>query len=325
MCSAARTEKKKPKTARRRSDRVKEVRAPSRIEDPRPAYSTRLGKAYVSEAQSFMKSIPDECVDLVMTSPPFALTRKKEYGNQAANEYVSWFMPFAVEVHRILKPTGSFVIDIGGAWNAGSPTRSLYQYELLLRLCEHFHLAQDFFWYNPAKLPSPAEWVNVKRVRVTDAVNPVWWLAKTKTPKANNRNVLRPYSDSMKQLLKNGYRAKMRPSGHDISSKFSHDRGGSIPHNLLQIANTESNGIYLRNCRAQGVKPHPARFPEALPAFFIRFLTDEGDLVLDPFAGSNVTGRAAETLGRKWLSVEMNPEYVSSSRFRFDAQSPTRV
>jgi site-specific DNA-methyltransferase (cytosine-N4-specific) len=310
---------KQGKQGQKRPDLLRELAyAMPSIAQFEASYATQLGLAYAADSMAVMKSLPDDCVDLVMTSPPFALTRKKEYGNRAANEYVDWFMPFGYEVHRILRPTGSFVIDIGGSWKRGTPTRSLYQYELLIRLAERFHLAQEFYWYNPSKLPSPAEWVTVRRIRVTDAVNTVWWLSKTASPKADNRRVLRPYSESMKLLLKNGYRAKLRPSGHDISSKFSRDHGGSIPHNLLQIANTESNSEYLRTCRRRGVRPHPARFPEALPNFFIRFLTDPGDLVLDPFAGSNVTGRSAESLGRKWLAIDIDPRYVAGSRFRFE-------
>src|SRR5438552_2477108 len=83
------------------------------------SYATDYGSAYVVDSLLLMKAMPDECVDLVMTSPPFALTRKKEYGNKASREYVNWFMPFAYEVHRVLKPSGSFVVDIGGTWNAG--------------------------------------------------------------------------------------------------------------------------------------------------------------------------------------------------------------
>lgn len=282
-----------------------------------PFYESSLGKAVVGDSLELMRLLPAESVDLVMTSPPFALKRKKEYGNKEAHEYVVWFEPFAAEIFRLLKPTGSLVIDIGGTWNIGRPTRSLYQYQLLVRLAETFHLAQEFFWHNPAKLPSPAEWVTVRRMRVTDAVNTIWWLSKTEWPKADNRRVLRPYSESMKSLIANGYKAKLRPSGHDISTKFQRDLGGSIPHNLLQISNTDSNGPYLRNCKAQGIKPHPARFPQSLPDFFIRFLTDGGDLVLDPFAGSNVTGRAAEDLRRRWLSVELSEDYLGASRFRF--------
>jgi len=280
-------------------------------------YRTAWGYAVVADSLALMREMRDDSVDLVMTSPPFALKRKKEYGNKDAREYADWFMPFAYEVHRILKQTGSFVIDIGGTWNAGTPTRALYQYELLIRLAERFHLAQEFFWHNPAKLPSPAEWVTVRRVRVTDAVNTVWWMSKSPWPKADNRRVLRPYSDSMKSLLQNGYKPKLRPSGHDISRNFRRDLGGSIPHNLIQRANTDSNGMYLRICKERGIKPHPARFPQALPDFFIKFLTEPGDLVLDPFAGSNVTGRAADDRQRHWVAVELDRGYLEASRFRF--------
>ena len=286
----------------------------------RPLYRTTYGSAVAADSLFFMRDLPDETVDLVMTSPPFALRRQKGYGNKDAREYTDWFMPFAYEVHRVLKPTGSFVIDIGGTWNRGLPTKALYQYELLLRLSARFHLAQEFFWHNPSKLPTPAEWVAVQRLRVTDAVNTVWWMSKTAWPKADNRRVLRPYSDSMKSLLQNGYKPKLRPSGHDISNKFQRDLGGSIPHNLLQVANTESNSTYLRSCKRQRIKPHPARFPQAIPEFFIKFLTEPGDLVLDPFAGSNVTGKAAEDLQRHWISVELDPAYLRASRFRFDPQ-----
>jgi site-specific DNA-methyltransferase (cytosine-N4-specific) len=261
--------------------------------------------------------MPDGSVSLIVTSPPFALQRKKEYGNVAPAAYVEWFNQFTDDFYRILTDDGSLVIDIGGSWTKGQPTRTLYHFELLIALAKKFHLAQEFYWHNPARLPSPAEWVTVRRIRVKDAVDPIWWLSKSPTPKADNRKVLNPYSDAMKHLLKNGYKAKKRPSGHDISDKFSKRNAGSIPSNLISISNTESNSAYLTACRDAGVAPHPARFPAALPEFFIRFLTDEGDRVLDPFAGSNVTGEAAERLGRTWWAIEMDEDYLSGSKFRF--------
>ena len=198
--------------------------------------------------------------------------------------------------------------------------RSIYQYELLVRLCKEvgFFLAQEFYHYNPARLPTPAEWVTIRRIRVKDSVNTVWWLSKTPNPKADNRKVLKPYSQSMKQLLKNGYKAKIRPSGHDISDKFQKDNQGAIPPNLLEIANTESNSTYLRRCKAAEIRPHPARFPQGFAEFFIKFLTDEGDTVLDPFAGSNTSGFVAQTLQRRWISFEINEDYVMGSRYRFN-------
>jgi site-specific DNA-methyltransferase (cytosine-N4-specific) len=258
-----------------------------------------------------------------MTSPPFGLVRKKDYGNVDADKYVEWFKPFADLFRQILKPTGSLVIDIGGAWIPGQPTRSLYHYELLIMLCREydFHLAQELFWWNPAKLPTPAEWVTVRRIRVKDAVNCIWWLSATPWPKASNRRVLVPYSDAMRDLLKNGYRAKLRPSGHDISEKFSTDNKAAIPPNLIAIAHTESNSYYLRYCKENNLKPHPARFPAELPEYFIRMLTDPGDYVVDPFAGSCVTGEVAEHLGRKWLCIELVEEYLNGALARFGRQS----
>jgi DNA modification methylase len=282
-----------------------------------PAYTTRLGRAYQADALDVMRRLPDDSISLVLTSPPFALRRKKAYGNVPADEYVSWFLPFAQEIARILKPEGSFVLELGGAWNPGKGTRSLYQYDLLLRLSSLFHLAQDFYWYNPSRLPTPAEWVTIRRTRVKDAVNLIWWLSKTEAPQADNRKVLRPYSRSMKRLLKDGYKVARRPSQHDIGPHFQRDNGGAIPPNLLTVPNTCSNDEYLRQCRSAGVPIHPARFPPAVPEFFIRFLSEPQQLVLDPFAGSNVTGQVAEALGRKWISIEINADYVIGSLLRF--------
>ncbi len=288
-----------------------------------PAYTTRLGRAYHADALTILPRLPANSVALVLTSPPFALRRQKAYGNVSPAEYVDWFWPFAEEVFRILRPDGSFVIDLGGAWNRGSGTRSLYPYELILRLTRLFHLAQDFYWYNPSKLPTPAEWVTIRRTRVKDAVTTLWWLSKTTEPQADNRRVLQPYSASMRRLLKDGYQPAMRPSQHEISRHFRRDNGGAIPPNLLSVPNCRSNDDYFRRCRAAGLPIHPARFPRAVPDFFIRFLTEPGQLVLDPFAGSNVTGQAAEDLGRNWLSIEINADYVAGSQLRFTDAVPS--
>ena len=289
------------------------------LENLKPYFQTEKGKMFLMDSLEVIKAIPSNSVNLIMTSPPFGLVRKKEYGNVDADEYLDWFAPFAKEFHRILSENGSLVIDIGGAWNKGQPTRSLYHFKLVIMLCEKFgfHLAQDYYWWNPSKLPTPAEWVNVRRVRVKDAINTVWWLSKTPYPKASNKRVLQPYSSSMEDLFKNGYTAKKRPSGHDISDKFANDNGGSIPPNLLAIPNTESNSSYIRYCKEKGLSPHPARFPSELPEYFVRMLTDEGDVVLDPFGGSCVTGEVCERLKRHWICCEMVEEYLQGAVGRF--------
>jgi site-specific DNA-methyltransferase (cytosine-N4-specific) len=324
-------------------------------------YTTKLGSAYLGDALELLKEVEDQSIDLICTSPPFALLRQKSYGNVHSNDYVEWLMQFAREFKRVIKPTGSIVIDIGGTWIKGAPVRSLYHYELVIKLCKPeaeggcgLYLAQELYWYNPAKLPTPAEWVTVRRVRVKDAVNTVWWLSPTTNPKASNKRVLKPYSDSQQTLMRNGYKAKLRPSEHQISTKFDTDNGGAIPPtiikgedaepigdpvyleilessdeiapvNVIAASNTSSNDIYQRRCRDEGIKPHPARFPATLPEFIINLCTEEGDLVLEPFAGSNTTGQVAEKLKRNWIAFELNEEYLKGSKFRFPELDPIQT
>jgi site-specific DNA-methyltransferase (cytosine-N4-specific) len=281
-----------------------------------------LGEALIADSMDALSAMDPNSVDLVVTSPPFALLREKEYGNLDHIQYVDWLCGFAPLVRRVLKETGSFVIDLGGAYQRGVPVRSLYQFRVLIKLVDEcgFHLAEEFYWHNPSKLPSPIEWVNKRKLRAKDSVNTVWWLSKTEWPKANVSNVLAPYSERMKELIKDPakfYTPKDRPSGHDISSGFGKDNGGAIPPNLLQFSNSESNSQYLRLCKEHGIKPHPARFPRLLPEFFIKFLTDPADLVVDIFAGSGTTAEGAELLGRRWKTVDLDAEYVRASAFRF--------
>ena len=332
----------------------------------KPFYETQAGAAYLGDSVALMKELDDHSVDLICTSPPFALLRKKSYGNVHAKEYVDWFRPFAEQFKRVLKPDGSLVIDLGGTWIKGRPYRSLYHYEFLLELCRPeeeggdfgFHLAQELYWYNPAKLPTPAEWVTIRRVRVKDAVNTVWWLRPTpvkdeKDGKVSNRRVLKPYSKAQKHLMKHGYDAKLRPSEHDISDQFGNDNGGAIPPTILEGAespapigdpvevdleqtgevpvnviaasNTSSNDRYQRRSRETKSKRHPARFPKALPEFIIGLTTEPGDLVLDPFAGSNTTGEVAQEMGRHYLALELDEGYLEASRFRFEELDPDPV
>ncbi|MBC8460347.1 MAG: site-specific DNA-methyltransferase [Deltaproteobacteria bacterium] len=290
-------------------------------------YNTDLGKCYLGDSLKVLSNLEEKSVNLVITSPPFALRRKKSYGNVPPDEYIEWFWPYAKEIARVLTPRGSFVLEIGGSYVRGVPIKSLYNFELLVKLCAIdgiFKLAQDFYWFNPAKLPAPAQWVNVKRVRVKDAVQPIWWLSKSNHPYANNRRVLKQYTASMERLLKRGYNKGPRPSGHDISSKWKRRNRGAIPPNLINnpfnmitASNTKSSDLYIDGCKERNLKIHPARFAEAIPKFFIEFLTKPGQMVLDPFAGSNVVGKVAEDLKRKWISIEKDQEYVAGSAFRF--------
>ncbi|MDR7247358.1 MULTISPECIES: site-specific DNA-methyltransferase [Bacillus] len=288
----------------------------------RLAYTTNRGSAYIGDSLELLDSLEDNSINLVMTSPPFALLRQKAYGNKNGEEYIQWLSEFALKVKEKLTEDGSFVLDLGGAYQKGVPTRSLYNYKVLIKFVEElgFHLAEEFFWFNPSKLPSPIEWVNKRKIRAKDAVNTVWWFSKSEFPKADVRKVLTPYSERMQKLLKDGkkyYDPKERPSGHNISEGFNKDNGGAIPPNLLQFPNSESNSKYLALCKSVKVKGHPARFPGKLPEFFIKFLTDENDIVLDIFGGSNTTGEMAQLLNRRWLSCDIEKEYVAASSLRF--------
>lgn len=268
----------------------------------------------------FLKSLDEASVDLIFTSPPFDIIRKKKYGNLQGQNYQDWISGFGKQFYRVLKNTGSLVIDLGGGWTKGVPTKNLYEYRLLLNFVDEigFHLAQDFFWWDPSKLPTPAQWVNVKRVRAKDAVNKIWWLSKTAHPKADNKRVLQKYSKAMEYTILKGTNSGKRASGHEVSDNFNKSNGGSIPPNLIAVSNSISQDSYSNFCKDNNLVIHPARIHSLLPEFFIQMLTDEGDLVIDPFAGSCVTGAVAERLNRPWVCCDINEEYLLGALGRFN-------
>lgn len=315
------------------------LRTPRPSSAPTVAYETPRGRLFVGPAEDALASPALDPwrgrVQLVFTSPPFPLHRKKKYGNLNGDAYADWLAGFAIPLTKFLTPDGSIVIELGNGWNPGTPTVSTVGIKALLAFQEAagLHLCQEFICYNPARLPTPAEWVAVRRTRVKDAFTRVWWLSPNPSPKADNRRVLTGYSESMKKLLRRGtYSSGRRPSEHQIGrGSFLADNGGAIPPNVLvppeadavepqavlPIANTASKGGYHYLCRQRNVPRHPASMPEPLVEFFTKFLTDPGDVVLDPFAGSNTTGAVAEGLDREWVCLEANPEYAEASRIRF--------
>jgi DNA modification methylase len=260
-------------------------------------------------------------VQLIFTSPPFPLNRKKRYGNLNGAAYSKWLADLAPSLISLLCPNGSIVIEVGNAWEPGRPVMSVLAMQSLLEFMKsgRLNLCQQFVCDNPARLPSPAQWVNVERIRVKDSFTHVWWMAPSDRPKADNRRVLKEYSKAMQRLLKSGkYNSGSRPSQHNIGeTSFLTNNGGAIPANCLSFSNTSASQDYLEYCRDNDLKAHPARMPSGLAEFFINFLTDKGDIVLDPFAGSNTTGAVAESLKRKWISVEPSPDFIAGSIARF--------
>ena len=293
--------------------------------------------------------IEDKCIDqlknkvnLIITSPPFPLNNKKKYGNKKGEDYLQWFTKLAPIFENLLADNGSLIIEIGNSWEPERPIQSLLHLECLLGLVKYpgtqLRLIQEFICYNPSKLPSPAQWVTVNRIRTVDSYTHVWWISKSDYPKADNKKVLRPYSKSMERLLKKqAFNSGKRPSEHVVSEKgFLKNNGGSIshnffemepvdpnrevrlPHNVLSFSNTNSNDYFLTECRNKNIIPHPARMSSGLVNFFIEFLTEKGDLVLDPFAGSNTSGFCAEKLNRKWIAFEILEDYTKQALIRFN-------
>jgi len=260
-------------------------------------------------------------------------------------DYKDWFISYAEIFSPLLKDDGSIVIELGNAWEPKRPVQSYLHLESLLGFVKNpkanLRLCQEFICYNPSRLPSPAQWVTVERIRVVDSFTHIWWMQNQTHPKADNKKILRPYSRKMRELLKNKkYNFGRRPSEYNIGkTSFLKNNNGSIMHNLIElepimdgsdprlpenifsIANTRSNDFFLKTCRERQIKPHPARMPIELACFFIEFLTEPGDLVLDPFAGSNTTGFCAEKFGRKWLSIEISDAFAEQAIIRFEDPS----
>ncbi len=289
-------------------------------------YKTEKGKMYLGDSKDFIekycKNSHFRKANLIFTSPPFPLNRAKKYGNMTGEEYLKWFSDMAPLFSDLLEEDGSIIIEIGNAWEKGLPVHSTLPIETLLEFKRRgkFYLCQEFVYYNSSALPSPIEWVNKKRVRVKDAFTRIWWMSKTPAPKADNRRVLVPYSKKMKRLIKKKeYNAGKRPSEYVIGdSSFAVDNGGAIPPNVIVAANTAGKGAYFEYCKKNNLSIHPARMPQNIPEFFIRFLTQEGDLVVDPFAGSNMTGAVAERLNRNWIGIEIDSSYAEGSKGRFE-------
>lgn len=290
----------------------------------KPVYKTKFGEAYNSSIEKFIESENFENlrgkVDLILTSPPYPLVSPKAYGNRVGEDYKNWLSGIMKELKSLLKPKGSLVVEIGNAWEKGIPTMSTLPLETLIEIKNKSDLVvcQQFIWNNPNKLPGPATWVNIKRLRVKDSFTHVWWYSKTPNPKSDNSKILTPYKDGMKKLLeRQDYNRGVRPSGHSIGDGFLTENKGSIPSNVLTFANSLETKQYRDWCKKMGVDQHPARMPEKLVEFFINFLTNKNAIVLDPFGGSNTTGKVAQDLGRRWVYVEQSKEYVLGSKGRF--------
>jgi site-specific DNA-methyltransferase (cytosine-N4-specific) len=291
-------------------------------------YETEQGTALWGTAEAAAGVIRDGSANLILTSPPYPVVTGKSYGRYMGEEYLQWLQSLAAEWRRMLPDDGSLVLNTADCWTPGLPTLQLYQEKLIIHLVEElgYSFAQRFTWYNPAKPPT-SYWVTIKRQRLKQATENIYWLSKTAHPKVRQRSVPAPYGSSMlRGLAAGGCRRPMRTGRHGSSKiQFGVDNGGAIPTNVLTIPTGQKRDPYLQYCREHKLVSHDARFPAAIPEFFIKLLTDAGDTVYDPFFGTGTTGEAAGRLGRNWVGTERSLEILRGSICRFPQADDTSL
>ena len=250
------------------------------------------------DCEVLLRDVPDACVDLIVTSPPYADSRRRTYGGVHPDDYVAWFLPRAGQFRRVLKPEGTFILNVKERVAEGE--RHTYVLELILALRRQGWLwTEEFIWHK--KNCYPGKWPN----RFRDAWERCLQFNKQKRFRMFQEQVMVPMGGWAESRLRNLSSTDRQRDPSRVGSGFGKNvsnwlgRERAYPTNVLHLA-TEC-----------GNKNHSAAFPRALPDFFIRCFTQPGDLVLDPFMGSGTTALAAKSLGRHWLGVDADPEYCA--------------
>lgn len=296
-------------------------------------FTTASGVAFWGDGDEMAKLFRNE-IDLIVTSPPYLLGTDREYGNigTSEKEYVDNLVKAIEGWLPMLTSTASIVLNIGDSYVPGEGRLSLHKERMLIALEDRLglHLVQKFQWWSPSK-PVNNWWATHARKHCINATEDFLWLSfDPKTVKANNRNVLVDYSDAWKKHIeraqaKSGIERKKRPSGNTYAPSFDKDNGGAIPHNILLVSPEPANSDYVKYCKENNLPVHPARYHYSLPEFFVKYLTDAGDVVFDPYHGSGNTGFAAEKNDRYWIGSELVREYVQGSYGRMLHFSPELI
>ncbi len=259
-----------------------------------------------------LRGLPDDSVDLIFTSPPYADSRKHTYGGVHPDRYVEWFLPRAEQFRRVLKPEGTFVLNVKERVVGGE--RHTYVLELILALRRQGWLwTEEFCWHK--KNCYPGKWPN----RFRDAWERCLQFNRQKRFKMNQEAVRVPMGDWAKSRLRNlsgtdraRDESRVRSGfGKNVSNWIGRDM--AYPTNVLHLA-TEC-----------GNRSHSAAFPLALPQWFVRLFTDPGNLVLDPFLGSGTTARAAQSLGRAYLGIDIDPAFCRLARKELTRAEPAQA
>lgn len=266
---------------------------------------------YLGDCKEELKCLPNNSVDLIVTSPPYADQRKNTYGGISVDKYVAWFLPISAELLRVLKPTGTFILNIKEKVVDGQ--RSTYVMELILEMKKQGWLwTEEFIWHK--KNCYPGKWPN----RFRDAWERLLQFNKSKRFNMYQEAVMVPVGDWAKSRLKNLSETDLRRDNSKVESGFGKNishwigRDMAYPTNVLHLA-TECNN-----------KKHSATFPEALPAWFIHLFTQVGDCVLDPFMGSGTTNIVAAKLNRNSIGIELLPEYYDLVKASFGTASTVK-
>lgn len=299
---------------------------------PKMYFTTAMGVSFWGYGDDVAKLYRNE-IDLIITSPPYLLGKDREYGNIGKSEkaYVDNLVSAIEGWLPCLTSTASIVLNIGETLIKGAGYQSLAKERLLIALEDRLglHLVQRFQWYSPSKPVNNYWTTHAKKHCITATEDFLWLSLNPKQAKANNQNVLVDYSEKWKKHIESAQRkspiqSNTRPSGNSNNpDSFSKDNGGSIAHNLLMATPEPAQSDYIRFCKENNLPVHPARFHYSLPEFFVKFLTDAGDVVADWFHGSGNTGYAAEKNDRYWIGSEIMEEYIKGSIGRMQVFKPT--
>lgn len=288
-------------------------------------FSTDLGVAILGSCDSVFASI-DAPITLVVTSPPYPLSTARRYGNVTEPEYVDWICRTIEPVVKNLVPGGSICLNVSNdIFLPQSPARSMYCERLLLALYDRLglHLMDRLIWENPQKPPGPFQYASKARTQLNVAYEPVYWL--TNDPhrvKSNNRRVLQEHTERHLELIRAGgeqREAVFSDGAYRVRpGSFGNETPGRIPRNILRFGHRcRAQSEYKKAAQGLGLPVHGAPMPARLAAFLIEFLSEPGDVVADPFAGSFTTPAEAERLGRRWLATDTMAEYVLGGSTRF--------
>ena len=290
------------------------------------AFSTRLGLAIFGRCESVLAGL-DQPITLVVTSPPYPLRKPRNYGGpNDVDEYIDFITRAVEPLVKRLAPGGSLCLNLSNdVFEPGIPSRSMYRERLLITLCDRFglHKMDTLIWSNPSKAPGPVAWASKKRVQLNVGYEPIDWLTNDPTKvRSDNRRVLEAHTRRHLALIQRGGEARDQVYSDGAyrihAGRFGNHTAGRIPTNVLMRGHRCLDAVQYRNdARRLGLPVHGARQPLSIADFLVRFLSDVGDLIVDPFGGTVTTGMAAERLGRRWLVVEAMLDYLRASAERF--------